>query len=227
MDTSNLIFIGSLRTQKELSPMILSPAIVTEVMHSIVYVWLILMQKRNKYMKLPVKMDDSSFVDKIFKEHKLKFIQNHSTTLFTQNVNTNETNTSIKARIAVSYFPSTMDKLRTIFKKHQIQFILKSDRKLKFQLPSTKDKTAEINKSGIYQISCGTKNCNQKYIRQTVRKLNTHFVEPITAFKNNNPYQCSIDFHMLKTKITQNRNNFHTHTHIQHQQLKTLGRSQR
>jgi hypothetical protein len=60
---------------------------------------------------------DSSFVDKIFKKHELKFIRNKSTTLFTQNVNSNETNSSIKARIAVSYFPPTTNKLRTIFKK--------------------------------------------------------------------------------------------------------------
>jgi hypothetical protein len=37
---------------------------------------------------------DSSFVDKIFKKHELKFIRNQSLTLFTHNVNTNETNSS-------------------------------------------------------------------------------------------------------------------------------------
>jgi hypothetical protein len=54
------------------------------------------------------------------------------------NVNTNETNSSIKAKIAVSYFPTTTNKLRTIFKKHQVQVIPKSDRKLKAQLPHLK-----------------------------------------------------------------------------------------
>jgi hypothetical protein len=118
---------------------------------------------------------DTSFVDKIFKKHELKIIRNQSTTIFSQNVNTNETNSSsINARIAVSYFPPTTSNLRTLFKKHQIQLISKSDRKLKSKLPSTKDKTAENKKSGIYQISCGTKNCNQKYIGQTARTLKTH-----------------------------------------------------
>jgi hypothetical protein len=69
---------------------------------------------------------DTNFVDKIFKKHELNFIRNQSTTLFTQNVNTNETNSSIKDRIAVSYLPLTTNKLRTIFKKHQIQLIPKS-----------------------------------------------------------------------------------------------------
>jgi hypothetical protein len=91
---------------------------------------------------------DCSFVDKIFKKHKLKFIRNQSTTLFTLNVNANETKSSIKARIAVSYFPPTTNKLRTIFKKHQIQLIPKSERKLTSQLPSTKDKTAKKKKIG-------------------------------------------------------------------------------
>jgi hypothetical protein len=155
---------------------------------------------------------DSSFVDKIFKKHELKFIRNQSTTLFNQNVNTNETNSSIKARIAVSYFPPTTNKLRTIFKKHQIQLIPKSDRKLNSQLPWIKDMTAENKKSGIYQISCGTKNCNQKYIGQTARTLNTRFVSHLTAFKNNHPDQSSIAFHMVKTKNGRNRNPLHTHT---------------
>jgi hypothetical protein len=134
------------------------------------------MKKRNTSIKPASKNRyDTSFLDKIFKKHELKFIRNQSTTLFTQNVNTNETNSSsIKARIAVSYFPPTTSRLRTIFKKNQIQLIPKSDRKLKSQLPSTKDKTAENKKSGIYQISRGTKNCNQKYIGQTARTLKTH-----------------------------------------------------
>jgi hypothetical protein len=92
---------------------------------------------------------------------------------------------------------------------------------LNSQLPSIKDKTADNKKSGIYQISCGTKNCNQKYIGQTARTLNTRFVEHLTAFKNNHPDQSSIAFHMLKTKKSS------SHTHIQHQQLETLGRNYR
>jgi hypothetical protein len=170
------------------------------------------MKKRNTFIKLPVKMDMSSFVDKIFRKHELKFIINQSTTLFTQNINTNETNSSIKARIAVSYIPPNTNKFWKIFKKHQKQLIPKSDRKLKSQLPSTKHKTDENKKSGIYQISCGTKKCNQKYIGQTARTLKTRFVEHLTAFKNNHLDQFSIAFHMLKTKIGRNRNPLHTHT---------------
>jgi hypothetical protein len=95
---------------------------------------------------------------------------------------------------------------------HQPRIIPKSDRKSKSQLPSTKNKTAENKKSGIYQISCGTKNCNQKYNGQTARTLNSRFVEHLTAFKNNHPDQSSITFHMLKTKTGQNRNPLLTHT---------------
>jgi hypothetical protein len=68
-------------------------------------------------------------------------------------------------------------------------------------------------------------NCNQKYIGQTARTLNTRFVEQLTAFKNNHPDQSSIAFHMLKTKNGRNRNPLHTH--IQHKQLETLGKNHR
>jgi hypothetical protein len=104
---------------------------------------------------------------------------------------------------------------------HQPRIIPKSDRKSKSQLPSTKNKTAENKKSGIYQISCGTKNCNQKYNGQTARTLNSRFVEHLTAFKNNHPDQSSIkNQDWTKSKSS-------SHTHIQHQQLETLERSQR
>jgi hypothetical protein len=113
-------------------------------------------------------------------------------TLFTQNGNINERKSSIKARIAVSYFPPTTNKLRTILKEHQIQLIPKSDRKLKSQLPSNKDKTADYKKSGIYQISCGTKNLQSKI--HWTNSGDTRFVES------------SIAFHMLITKIGRNQN---------------------
>jgi hypothetical protein len=63
-------------------------------------------------------------------------------------------NSTIKAKIAMSYFSPTTNKLRKIFKKHQIQLIPKSYRKF----------LQRNKKIGNYQISFGMKNCNQIYI---------------------------------------------------------------
>jgi hypothetical protein len=77
---------------------------------------------------------------------------------------------------------------------------------LKTRQPKTKN--LEFIKSVEEQ-----KNCNQKYVEQTVRTLNKRFVEHLTTFKSNHPEQFSITFHMLKTNIGRNRNHLYTHIH--------------
>jgi hypothetical protein len=52
-------------------------------------------------------------------------------------------NQSQNCSVIFLYIPPTTNKLRTIFKQHQLQLIPKSDRKLKSQVPATKDKTTE------------------------------------------------------------------------------------
>jgi hypothetical protein len=59
--------------------------------------------------------------------------------------------------------------------------------KLKNKLMSTKDKKDPIEKSGIYEIRCGTQNCGYKYIGQTKRSIkNTNHTLPI-IITNGNP----------------------------------------
>jgi hypothetical protein len=59
------------------------------------------------------------------------------------------------------------------------------ENKLKNQLYSTKDMKPTNVKSGVYEIKCGTRNCQYKYIGQTRRFVTTRFKEPKSHINNN------------------------------------------
>jgi hypothetical protein len=58
----------------------------------------------------------------------------------------------------------------------------------------------EHEKAGIYEIKCGTTNCNYKYIGQTKRSITTRFKEYKSHTNNNHATLSSVSNHM-KNKI--------------------------
>jgi hypothetical protein len=56
--------------------------------------------------------------------------------------------------------------------------------KIKNHFETTKTKTPEFERSGIYQISCKTQRCGYKYIGPSRRQIQTRFIEHLRAFKD-------------------------------------------
>jgi DNA-binding LacI/PurR family transcriptional regulator len=64
-------------------------------------------------------------------------------------------------RISVPFFPAITNGMKKVFKKHKIDLVTTSSGyKLKNQLHSTKDMKPTNEKSGVYEIKCGTRNCH-------------------------------------------------------------------
>jgi hypothetical protein len=72
--------------------------------------------------------------------------------------------------------------------------------KLKKKLGSTKDTRPTNEKSGIYEIQCGTRNCAYKNIGQTRRSIKTRFNEHV-SHTNNNQIDLSAVAHYMKIKL--------------------------
>jgi hypothetical protein len=118
----------------------------------------------------------------------------------------NWTDNEILRRISLPYFPKITNKLSKHFRKHKIQLVTNSNNyKIKNKLGSVKDQVNDNNKSGIYQISCGTRGCNLKYIGQSRRAIQTRFVDHLRSFKNNHPENSAVVHHTYFTDDDQPR----------------------
>lgn len=84
-------------------------------------------------------------------------------------------------RVGVRYFPEVTDKLKPVFKSHNLELVHRSDGSLKQALGSIKDIPPDLHKSGIYRIQCG--HCGRFYFGMTIRKLFIRFNEHIKSAK--------------------------------------------
>lgn len=82
-------------------------------------------------------------------------------------------------RVGVRYFPEVTDKLKPVFKSHNLELVHRSDGSLKQALGSIKDIQPDLHKSGIYRIQCSE--CGRFYFGMTVRKLFVRFNEHIRS----------------------------------------------
>jgi hypothetical protein len=131
-----------------------------------------------------------------------KIITKHEEKTRIQNLTTlNSSSNQTKKRISVPFFPTLTNRFKKIFKRHNIDLVTTSSNyKIKNQLISTKDVRKEHEKAGIYEIKCGTRNCNYKYIGQTKRSITTRFKEHKSHTNNNHTTLSSVANHM-KNKI--------------------------
>jgi hypothetical protein len=139
----------------------------------------------------------------ISKQRIEKVISKHERTSTIANLTTLTTSdTRIKKRISVPFYPSVTNKISKGLKQQGIQLVCSSaDYKLKRKLGKTKDPKPTNEKSGIYEISCATKHCGYRYIGQTRRSIKTRFKEHLSHTTNNHTSLSSVAHHM---KIKQN-----------------------
>lgn len=84
-------------------------------------------------------------------------------------------------RVGVRYYPEVTEKLKPIFRSHNLEVVHRSDGSLKQALGSIKDTPPDLHKSGIYRIQCG--HCGRYYFGMTIRKLFVRFNEHIKSSK--------------------------------------------
>lgn len=99
-------------------------------------------------------------------------------------------------RVKCCFEPTITSKLKKVFKKHNMELVFSNNNKLQNIICNRKDRIPDIQKSGIYQISCG--DCDRIYIGQTKRMIHTRFKEHIAHIKYNRPTKSAIAAHTLQ-----------------------------
>jgi hypothetical protein len=85
-----------------------------------------------------------------------------------------------KKRVSIPFYPGITNKIKKVCKRNDIQLVTSSSGyRLKDKFESTKDIRLTNNKSGIYEIQRGTRNCDYRYIGQTRRSIFTRFKEHV------------------------------------------------
>lgn len=104
-------------------------------------------------------------------------------------------------RISMPYVPEITNKLKSVFKKHNFEIVHSSTNKLQNFIVQLKDKTKELQKSGIYEISCSE--CEEKYIGQTKRSVEVRFKEHLTSVHKRRATKSAVALHALENNHTQ------------------------
>lgn len=134
-----------------------------------------------------------NLVDKLVKKHAQKVRRSNATTLFQQQ--RQFTINEERKRVCVSYVPELTNKIKTVFGNNNMQLVFSNPNKLKCLLGSTKDKSDDLSKSGIYAIKCG--DCNGVYYGQTRRNLRTRYKEHSSYIAKNQERRSALAEHVL------------------------------
>jgi hypothetical protein len=98
-------------------------------------------------------------------------------------------------RVAAPFHPPITNKLKAVFKKHQIKMVHSTRGKLGELLGIPKDQVETLQKSGIYQIDC--LECSASYIGQSRRSITTRFNGHHRNIRKNHPELSSIADHVI------------------------------
>lgn len=128
-----------------------------------------------------------SDIDNILRKHSHKLEINNLTTL--------NSTTSDTQLIPFNYIPQITNKLKSIYKKQNLQLVFNNNNKLQNLLHNPKDKIETNNKSGIYKITCN--NCDKIYIGQTKRSIITRFKEHRAHIIYNRPSKSAVANHAI------------------------------
>lgn len=129
-------------------------------------------------------------IDRIIKKHSDKIWKNNRSTLFSQREK-EKTN-----RICLTYAPSITNRLKSTFRRQKMEIVYRTQNKLGSCLGSTKDKIGSMEKSGIYEVTCG--DCGAVYYGQTRRQISIRYKEHLASIRKNKPNESSIAEHSLK-----------------------------
>lgn len=131
-----------------------------------------------------------SMVDDIIKKHAKIVNRTNMTTLIPIDDSQKE-----KQFVSMFYQPTITNKLKNVFNENKMLIVYRNQNKLGDLLGTTKDKTENLKKSGIYRISCDQ--CEAVYIGQTKRAIETRFKEHCLHIHNKHAYRSAFAAHVL------------------------------
>lgn len=133
----------------------------------------------------------AKMIDDLILRHSNKIMRsNRSTFILSNSVEPNK-------RVSMKFVPAVTNKLKNIFKDHNMDIVFRSDNNLSNLLGSTKDKTADMKKSGVYAVQCG--DCDGIYYGQTKRSIGVRFKEHDRDIGNNNSKGSALAAHVLES----------------------------
>jgi len=107
---------------------------------------------------------------------------------------------------SIPFFGGISLQLRNLFSLHNVNICFKVSHTSSRFLCNSKDLTPLLNRSGVYQLTCCTPNCNSRYVGQTGRKFSTRIHEHLREFDK---------FHKKPAlDATNMRSNFARHLHF-------------
>lgn len=131
---------------------------------------------------------DSELIDKLVKKNRFKQMLSNSST-FQQEGSKN----SKFAKIP--FEPRLTRGLPSIFKNFGFQVAYSSSNNLRKLLGNPKDKVEQIEKSGIYEISCS--DCDNKYVGQSRRPILKRFKEHLACLRLGNIDKSAVAQHIF------------------------------
>lgn len=148
-------------------------------------------QAEYEYIKETARVNGykSEMIDKLIVKHARKVKNSNLTTFFSQ------PNAAENQRVSMNFVPQITNQIKTKFKHYDLEIVYKNNNKLTDMLGSTKDKIDNIEKSGIYSITCN--DCKKVYYGQTKRSIATRFKDHCTYIRLNYPNKSAVAAHVL------------------------------
>lgn len=145
-----------------------------------------------KYIKNVARVNGygETMIDELILKHSRRSKRFDLSTLFSQ------IESEQNQRVALSFAPNLTNKLKKKFKEHSLDIVYRNNNKLCNLLDSTKDKTTDLKKSGIYAVKCN--DCDDEYIGQTKRSIEKRFSDHLTCIRLNRPVCSAVAAHALK-----------------------------
>lgn len=147
-----------------------------------------------KYIKYAALVNGYSeqMVDNLIKLHAKQLSKRNTTSL--------SPNKEPLQRITMPYIPEITNKIKKVFKKHKFEIVHSSNNKIENLIVRLKDKTDNLKKSGIYEMTCV---CGDKYIGQTKRSVEIRFKEHLTNIQKRQATKSAVALHALENDHTQ------------------------
>lgn len=125
-----------------------------------------------------------------------RLIELHSNKIRKRNLTTLSFEKEHLKRISLPFIPEITNKLKSVFDNHGMEIVHSSNGKIQNLLVCLKDKTENIKKSGIYEISCNE--CDQKYTGQTKRDVETRAKEHFASVRKREATKSAVSLHALE-----------------------------
>lgn len=129
-------------------------------------------------------------IDELIFYHSHKARNSNLTTLYSQQEKVKN------QRVSMSFVPEITNKLKKKFNEHGFDIVYKNNNKLCNYLGSTKDKTNDLDKSGIYAVKCN--DCGKEYFGQTKRSIKKRFNDHLACIRLNQPSRSAVAAHVIK-----------------------------